>query len=448
VTFDDLARLASTSGSISGKEPHRRLGEQQLRRFLTGCTTLALATAGAVLASPFGSTAAAPSAKPQATAFALAGSGFGTRFTGAQIPAGSELTAFDAIGCTNKAGLTHENHEAQVTVPGLGTLSDVATTVWTQRGPGAVSSYSRHTIGNLALADSPLGSLELNAITSQSRAFHDTRGFHSTTSTNVGSISFTPTGGDPQTFAAPAPGQPVEIPGVATITVGSSATTHSATTARARANALMIDLAATGSKAQVGHTSAQISSGIKSGIFGGWSSGTRISGLDDVVTSGPTPLSIMPCQGTAGLLRANGIAHGNPDDNVVVDGQASRQLASQTSTKATGFERGSVAKANLGHGQLVISDIIGKANVTRTAKGVTRNANGTTVGTILFNGEPQTFPDTGILEIPGVAKLERKIVKRSPTGISVTALRITLLDGSGAVISLGQAKLSIHGSGL
>ena len=50
-----------------------------------------------------------------------------------------------------------------------------------------------------------------------------------------------------------------------------------------------------------------------------------------------------------------------------------------------------------------------------------------------------------MLEIPGVAKLERARVSRdSATGIKVIALRVTVLDGSGAVINLGEAALQIH----
>ena len=47
-----------------------------------------------------------------------------------------------------------------------------------------------------------------------------------------------------------------------------------------------------------------------------------------------------------------------------------------------------------------------------------------------------------------MAKLERSIVARTKVGIAVVALRITLLDGTGAVIDLGTAKLSIKRSGL
>ncbi len=55
-----------------------------------------------------------------------------------------------------------------------------------------------------------------------------------------------------------------------------------------------------------------------------------------------------------------------------------------------------------------------------------------------------TFPRTGVLEIPGIAKLERRVATRTATGIKVVALRITLLDGSGAVVDLGEAQLQIR----
>ena len=42
-----------------------------------------------------------------------------------------------------------------------------------------------------------------------------------------------------------------------------------------------------------------------------------------------------------------------------------------------------------------------------------------------------------------MAKLERNVVDEDPSGIEVVALRVTLLDGSGAVIDLGEAKLGI-----
>lgn len=47
-----------------------------------------------------------------------------------------------------------------------------------------------------------------------------------------------------------------------------------------------------------------------------------------------------------------------------------------------------------------------------------------------------------------MAKLQRNIVRRTKAGITVTALRTTVLDGTGAVVNLGNAQLFIHNSGL
>ena len=67
---------------------------------------------------------------------------------------------------------------------------------------------------------------------------------------------------------------------------------------------------------------------------------------------------------------------------------------------------------------------------------------------MLLNGEAQTFPDTGVLEIPGIAKLQRAVVTKLSNGVSVVGLSVTLLDGSGAVLDLGNARLTIRPSGL
>ena len=67
----------------------------------------------------------------------------------------------------------------------------------------------------------------------------------------------------------------------------------------------------------------------------------------------------------------------------------------------------------------------------------------TRLGSITAGGKTVTFPPTGVLEIPGVARLEQHVVSRTAHGIKVVALRVTLLDGSGAVINLGEAALQI-----
>jgi hypothetical protein len=421
-----------------------------MRRLIASSTILAVAAAGTIALGQAGS--AAPSgttAKPESTHFALKTSGYGTRLKGGQIPAGSDTTAYRVIGCTNKAGLDRENHQAEETLPGVGTASQVKTRVWTttNKNQEVVSSWSRNTIKRVTMEDNPLGTVEINGIRSVSRAYHDDSGFHAETTTDIGSITLTPAGGEPQVQELPAPGEPLEIPGVATITVGKSIKKTSASGASASADVLDIVATMSGSRARIAHTQAEISGGIKSGVFGGFASGTRAKGLEDNVSSGYTPLLVMPCQGTRGEVRTKAIASSDLGGQVVVSGISTKEMAKQNGSGAEGYEQARIAGLDLGGGQLVIEGIIGRANVERVGNHVKSNSKGTSIGTITANGEPQAFPDTDVLEIPGVARLERNIVKKFKSGIYVTGLRITLLDGSGGVINLAEARLRIRPSG-
>jgi hypothetical protein len=401
----------------------------------TLCAGLALTTTGPGFA---GTTT-------RSTTYAFQGSGFGTRVIGGQVPAGSRTTAYQSLSCTNQAGLDRTNDVADATVPGLGTVSGVKTRVWTTQKHGVTASHARHTIARITLASSGVGSLTLDAIRSDAKAFHDGTGFHATTSTTVGDITFTPPVGPPQTFPAPTPDQPVTIPGLATIHLGSTATSEGAHGATANALALRIDVVASGSSVKVARSHAQINDGLTVGIFNGHSNATRVpQALTDLAHSGPNPLSLMPCAGTGGTLKTKALADLDIGGQLVVQGLSSSQKSNQDSDTAHGFERAKIAKVDLGGGQLIVNAIVGKATVTRTADGWVRTAKGTRLGSITANGQAQTFPPSGVIEIPGVARLERKVVTRSKTGLKVVALRVTLLDGSGAVVDLGEAKLNIR----
>lgn len=380
-----------------------------------------------------------------ATHFALRGSGFGTKVVGGQVPAGSETTGHAVIGCTDVAGLDHSNDVAHVALPGVGTANGVRSRIWTTDRNRVTASHARHSVASVDLASSGLGSLSLAAVTSGARASHDSRGFRAATATSIGAITFTPPGGGaPQTFPAPTPDQPVDIPGLATIYAGQSRTSHTSTGAVADAYALRVDVTATGSSLRVAHSHAEIHGGLLTGVFGGHSAGTHVTtALDDTVTSGPNPLTVMPCQGTYGQVRRQALAHLDLGGQVVVRGATSSERAAQSAARAHGYERGGIAHLDLG-GRLVVDGIVGKATVTRTADGLRRSARGTQVGTVTVDGQVRRFPSTGVLEIPGLVKLERHLVTRTSAGLRVVSLRVTLLDGSGGVVDLGTADLRIR----
>ena len=424
----------------------------RMRTTLLTSTSLAIALSLAAVPLTIGQAHAVPapkSSKPHttATAFALKTSGYGTRVNGGQIPARSATTGYQVISCTNHAGKARTNHVAESTIPGLGTLSAVSTRVWTTQKDGVTSAWSRHRVGAITLSDSPLGTLLIDAVSTTARAFHDAKGFDTQTHTDIGGLTFKPAIGKAQTLPIPAPGDPITIPGFARVTIGHSNAHAHPHKASAFANGLKVELLATDTIVRVAHAAAKISDGVKVGVFSGNAAGLSGNIGSDLVDLGRNPLSVMPCQGTNGKVQSKPLAGVDLQGQLAVGAAHNEQRGTQTKQKAWGFERSTLASVDLGD-QLSIDGIVARANVTRTSAGVTRSIKGTQVGTITANGEKQTFPDTDAITIPGVAKIQRGVVTKYADGIKVIGLRITLLDGSGAVIDLATAKLRISRSGL
>lgn len=414
-----------------------------LRFLTTSATALTLGAAGIVaLHTP---THAAVE-RTTATPYALSAFGIGTVAAGGELPVASGKTAYRIIGCTNRAPVERSNHEAEATVPGLGVLSDVRTDVWTTNDDGVVSSNARHSVKRILIGEgSGFGTVELNAIESVSRAWHNAKGFHASWETDIGEIVYSPVEGGPsQTFPAPAPGETLTFPGLATIKLGSHARRIHADGAEAFATTVKIHVFESNTTSRIAHTSAKIGGGVKMALFRGSANATRAEGLDGNLTSGPTPYLPMPCVGTDGVVRTNDLAEVDLHDQIVASSANTSQMGDQTMDRAWGFEQASIAEVSLGDGQLVLQGIVAKATVVRKGSTLDWHVRGTTVGSITANGEPQELPDPGqALEIPGLARIETRIVEEVKGGVRVTSVRVTLLDGTGAVINLGQAELSI-----
>ncbi len=411
----------------------------------------AIAASGSLIAATLAAAApttaassAAEMSKPVRTDFALFAAGYGTRVQGGRVPAGSDGTAFALIGCTTRAGVMRGNYEAEVTVPGLGTLSGVRTRLWTEKKGRVVSSYSKHTVAEVVLASSELGTLSLEGVRSLSRAYHDGSRFRGQTQTSVARIVLDPASGPARTLDIPTPGRPLVVPGLARIAIGNSVKAPITDGLRVTADAIDITVHPTDTRARIAHTSAKIQRGAPFGTFRGYSAGVRARGLGDNVKVGRTPLSLMPCKGTKGKVLQKAVAHVNLNDQLVVRGVDTSQMGRQTRRGATAFEEGNIARVNLGDGRLIITGIVGRANVKRTATSLIRNTKGTTIGSIRANGRTYSFPDSGVLEIPGLVKLQQNVTRRIKHGISVVALRITILGDRGAVVDLGIAETRIR----
>ena len=392
---------------------------------------------------------ATPAAKersknPAATPFALKSWGYGTRVQGGQVPAQSGVPAYEIIGCTNLAGLDKTNQVADAVLPGLGTISGVKTRVWTTRTDGVVSSWAENTIGKVVLSDSPLGTLTLSAVSTTAHAYHDGDGFKTEASTDLAHLQFQPPVGPAMDLPLPTPSQPVEIPQVGKVIMAHKKANASANGAQVFANGILVRLYESGSVVRVAHAVAQIARGATIGVFSGESYAVGGNAAGDIVRLGRNPLMKMPCQGTNGVVRNRELAGIDLGGQVGVAGASSSSVGDQNKRRAWGRERSRVASINLA-GAVQVTGIVGQVNVARYGPNRTKlkaNTRGTTPGRVIINGQSQTIPAQGI-EIPGVAKLEPSIATRIPGGIKVTALRITVLDGSGAVIDLGNARLVV-----
>jgi len=412
--------------------------------------SVAAATAVTLVGAGLAAAGAAPAAKPRdpnATPFAMKGWGFGTRVQGGQVPVDSGASAHQIVACTNKVGKDRSNQVADITLPGLGTVSGVKTQVRTVREGNTVGVVSTNTIGKVTLSDSPLGTLLLDAVSTTAHAYNDGTSFGATTSTDLAKLQFLPPIGPPINLALPAPGQPVEVPGFAKVMFAHAWKPRTDNGARAFANGLKIRLLATNTTVRVAHAAAVIGADVRHGIFSGESYALGGSALANVVSLGKNALLTMPCSGTAGVTKARQLAGVNLAGQVVVGGATSEEMADQDAKKAWGFQRSTVGSVNLGNGALVIDGAVGQVNVTRTGprpKDLARDTAGTSVGSITVNGQAQELPLDRPIEIPGLAKIEPKVVTKVPNGLKVTALRITLLDGTGAVLELGNARLQVR----
>lgn len=404
---------------------------------LVGATAVvagASATAGQYAASHLGVTP---------TPYALTASGFASKVVGGGVPAGSDRSAFQVIGCTNKAGLHRSNAEAEVNLGEL-QISGLRTDVWTTKENSTVSSWGRNRIARVVLAETPAGVLSLEGVRSTSRTWHNGSGFHASTQSEVARIVLNPLVGPDVTFPAPTAGNPVTVNGVAVIALGASNRRADAQGAQATADALRVRILATGTVAYLAHSRATIASGLAQGIYSGNAYATRANVIDGLVTSGPTPLIVMPCTGTKAveesIVSAN-LAVGN------AHGLNASQFGGSRNGNPTAFERGEVARVNLLGGRLVVKGVVGKANVTLVGDQARKNVDGTRLASVFFNGRVVDLTGRDSIRLGDVARLQPRLINRTKYGIEVTALRVTLLRDA-VEVNLGHAKVAIRPSGL
>jgi hypothetical protein len=368
------------------------------------------------------------------TNFGFFGQAFGSRVSGGTLPANSGRTALAFLGCSRATGLSDANTLANVN---LGSLSvhGIKSQTKTYRSSGSVNVRSVNTIANVG-NDNAL--LEIRGIKAVARTWHNATGFHRSARTTVASVQSL-------NVDFPVVNNTVTIPGVATLTLNGRRGSSGAHGASMIATSVKVDLDATDSTVVLGNASAKISDGFVTGILAGQGIAAKGSVLNSTATTGRVARQPLNCRGTNGVWKTNNSAALNVPNSVRL-GAASGSARGKQVDRSHGYAqtRGSVARATLGGGNLVIKGIVGAANVTKAGTRLVKSAKGTHILSIVFNGRSVRIPTKGHpVTVGNLAVLSVPRVHKTRLGISVVALRVDLLSTT-ASLDLGIAKASIR----
>ena len=440
-----------------------------LKRAVASLTAAGTVLAGAVLLS----TAPAEAAlKKVPTPFNYQGSSWGTRVSVGDPQSGglvSGRTAWSVLACTTMAPLTHDQGSfvGKVDAPDYISIGAVRSRTSSYRKPTVkvFGSKSVNKVADIVLGSQDGPRLTIGALTTVARAYHDNGHYRATTDLSLADLdtqNITPADGTPldalvdainagkdqaaTTIIETAGPDGITIPGLGTIYLAGKQTTkiHSGYSS-ASAYGIRVELD-NGSTVSIGRAWAKISDATPAGVFGGEAYALVGEAADGNLGIGRTPFQPLPCSGTDGEWRKNVRAEAGQAGSVQAAG-----LKAETYGRAyrdgRGVARARSALTTLTVGPLEIKGVVGQVNVVQNKAGhiAARTKDGTTVGEILVNGEPQSIPTPGDpLVIDGVARIEAGRLELLGTrGARIHALHIELLDGSGLVLDLGTARARI-----
>lgn len=415
---------------------------------------LAAITTGVMAGSAFVATSAAPTvaAPRQAlTDFTLAASGWSSESRSSDPSARSDRSGLALVGCTRFAGRERSNNTAAVNVPADNSSLHVGATT-TQASTGkrgaTVSTSGQNNVKRVVIGDKSEAALEIEGIRTRARAWHNRSGFHRSHSVKVASVTRYVAGEPLEVTKIPVnrnlSGRKLRVPGVATITLGMKAGRAAKQFAFGQATALKIESEVNDSVSRVGRASARIGGGAVAGILGGAAWGSQSTGLGGAASSGRTAFEPLPCVGTNGKFAINSVARASNEDTVHTRDVRSKVKGDQARDRVWGKGISTVKRAGFGSRRLVIRGIRAEGFVAREDGRITRNARGTTLGAIRYEGVQLQTPQPGeTLRIRGVARITPRVIDRTRNGIEVTAVRVQLLRRGEieSTVNLGNVHL-------
>jgi hypothetical protein len=352
------------------------------------------------------------------------------------------------VVCANRTRQRDEAAAASVDMLGV-SIHDVRSVAWTSRTGGKTVSSSRATIGSVDIVDPSIGTVTVSGIVSLSQAWHGRHGFHQASHPSVTSIVLHPLSGDDVTYPVPEPGHSVTIEDTIRVGVGrieGGRTEHSAWSDVDAVTVLPLNGPFT--KFKLAHSQARLQGGVGEQIYGGIALPVLGHDANGPLDSARDSVETVPCVGSGGALSGGTGIGRTLSDTVTARRVGGYQRSGPDSGgRPTVVVISEIRKVTI-DGGIEIWGIRGRAASIRSRDGYRLSSHGTVVRRVLFNGERVRLLGRDSVNVGGIAVLEPRIVKRSKGTIELTALRVTMLDGSGQVFDLGFARATLRPSGL
>lgn len=419
-----------------------------LTRSRAGIVAPAAACAAGVVAAVVA--AGSPAAAAAVTTHsAMGGQAFGSTVRLGSL-ARSGKTAYVPL-CTTKQGTSRKDHTAGLSLPGVGKIGAVTTSMTTApRGAAPRTTAMTHTAATNLFA----GAIHANAIGTKAQAARS-----GSTTKLTGGSTFVGLRIAGHAVPNPVPNRTFTLPGIGSVVVNQQTRSRKFGDAKITITALHVTIGAHNTSGLpagqliIGRSIAALHRPTHRQVTGvAYGSEVRVG---KVVKSGRTAPVYLPCGGSNGATLTRNATAGVLLPSVLRTGEVASHARSFDTARRTGATlRSHIARISLFGGALRLRAINARATAVRRSDGtLVRSSQDTSVGNLLVNGtnHPLSNKPNTKYRLPGFGTLWLHRVIRTKNGLRVYAAQLVLgrtINGlqKGAVITLGAAQAGVPAS--
>ncbi|SDS37695.1 hypothetical protein SAMN04488543_1615 [Friedmanniella luteola] len=361
----------------------------------------------------------------------------------------SDKTSYVPL-CTLKAPTSATDNTAKLSLGLVGSVGAATTKVSSAKTTSTKTSLTTTKVATTSLLT---GLVQARAITSTATVKRTSTGY---TRSGASVFSGLKIGGRTIT-ATPKPNTKVELPGVATVLLNAQSSSYSSGGHNAATTALKVTLLP-GNRlglpvgtVVVGVSNASLHTTTHARPYG-TAFGTQLDAAG-IVGSGRTAAVHLPCGGTSGKSRTNGVASVHVPGLLEVGAVKSTGRSTDTSTSTVAATTAALARVDLLNGVVTLDSVDVTATATRKGKAVVTSSSGTEVAGLKINGRAVSVSgkENTKINIAGVGTLHLRRVVKSAISTTVYGAQLVLSTDKaglkkGTTLTVGYAKAGVSAS--